>query len=339
MADCEAWVPMLDSLVLDEDDDRDIDLKAEARVFFFTQDAPAERCLAMVSGNPAVARAAILKLLGKSKCGQRAEGGAAAGGAAPEHASSTGWQAAAARAPLGIGGDHDEPLCEEAWAAGGGRPQPHSPRAGATSTASTSLGGALGSPASASSLGSLRHDLVMHPQSATVLWDGHGGIIYRSVFDGQEAAVKATDAHKELELVARLQHEMRVLMHLSPLAGGPVPGVIGWGRSLGQSLVFMATELVAGGVRLEDVEHSTQLPPGTADAAAAALAAIHQHGVMHGDVHKGNILVVPGPPGAAAPARVVFVDFEHATVFKDARSEAARAAFDQEMHELLTLFQ
>lgn len=110
----------------------------------------------------------------------QAGGGVAASGAAPRHGSGRGRRGPAASAPL-AGGDQDGSSHEEADAAGDGRLQPHSPRAGASSTGSPVLGSSLGSSASASSLGSLRTDLVMDTHSATVLWDGPGGIIYSSV--------------------------------------------------------------------------------------------------------------------------------------------------------------
>ena len=51
------------------------------------------------------------------------------------------------------------------------------------------------------------------------------------------------------------------------------------------------------------------------------LAAIHSRGVLHGDVHDGNILVT-------ADRRIVIVDFE------DAKLQAPATATDAEMHDL-----
>eukprot|EP00878_Enallax_costatus_P034610 GHUV01038387.1.p1 GENE.GHUV01038387.1~~GHUV01038387.1.p1 ORF type:complete len:192 (+),score=23.13 GHUV01038387.1:260-835(+) len=101
-------------------------------------------------------------------------------------------------------------------------------------------------------------------------------------------------------------HETIMYKHLQSLHGGALAYFLGHGLTFCSSKYFMALERVLG-VPLSEM--SKPLPDAICSAAEAALDAVHNAGVVHGDLHAGNILV---RERTGLPPRVVLIDFEHA---------------------------
>lgn len=91
----------------------------------------------------------------------------------------------------------------------------------------------------------------------------------------------------------------------------------------GQMHLVTVMDLVAGGIELD--EWVKKHEPGAAevervhDVVATKLKRLHKHGVLHGDVHGGNIMVVVDPKGAAVD--VVVIDFGLSKTFDEAAQE------------------
>jgi len=120
-------------------------------------------------------------------------------------------------------------------------------------------------------------------------------------------------------LVSMLQHEASVYNCLQNVQGVVIPRLLAHGPGLAGHGYYIATELING-------QHLTR---GSSDkalrsSALAALRALHQNGVVHGDIKCSNILVEGG--------RAWLLDFTHAMQAKDS------SWFKVEECKLLALF-
>lgn len=113
---------------------------------------------------------------------------------------------------------------------------------------------------------------------------------------GRDVAVKvlaASDPRRSELLRVRLEHEARALARLRGVAG--VVAVLELGLTL-DGVGWLVTELVDAGSLADRGPASVgpeELQP-MAAALAAGLARAHAHGVVHGDISPGNLLVDAG---------------------------------------------
>lgn len=160
----------------------------------------------------------------------------------------------------------------------------------------------------------------------------NGGGVYEAVHveSGQPVLMKEARPLAGLDeqgrdAVARLEREHWALDALAGLAA--VPAVHTYRR--GHEHYFLVRDLVAGRAFTEfvqrhnpllgspealSVDEYTQRVVAVLDAVAGALAAMHDRGVVFGDVHPNNILV--GDDGAVA-----FIDYEAASAVADAEPQ------------------
>ena len=116
---------------------------------------------------------------------------------------------------------------------------------------------------------------------------------------------------------------------LHKLQGSCIPKMLGLG-TMWSGDAFLAMSLVQPGTKLTDV----RLGPSLCTSAKDALARVHAHGLVHGDVRLENMLVCQHkvvPHGGLVPSPVVIVDFGHARCGASPRDLAA------EMEGLLRL--
>jgi serine/threonine protein kinase len=157
------------------------------------------------------------------------------------------------------------------------------------------------------------------------------GLARRTCIDGKAAVIKILDIAKMPEREVEIQHEACVYHQLDDLWGKEVPSLLGCGRLQENFLCALAT--TDEGNSLDDLDGSAndddRISNPDADsflaAAKAALRKIHDRGVLHGDIRRGNILKRHSD---GAP---VFIDFGMAKVMHGPVSEEARM---QEMNEL-----
>jgi len=118
---------------------------------------------------------------------------------------------------------------------------------------------------------------------------GACGLVSEGRLFGQLAAIKCVDACNSPDLMRYLQHEASVLSgRLADLQGACVPVLHAAGFWRGGLVFLLATSRIIG-----THPHPTPGSHAAATLAAAveALTAIHAHGVLHGDVCEGNIIV------------------------------------------------
>eukprot|EP00878_Enallax_costatus_P033861 GHUV01037437.1.p1 GENE.GHUV01037437.1~~GHUV01037437.1.p1 ORF type:complete len:148 (+),score=11.91 GHUV01037437.1:512-955(+) len=84
-------------------------------------------------------------------------------------------------------------------------------------------------------------------------------------------------------------HETSIYQHLKPLQGGCLADFLGHGLTFCSSRYFIALELIPG-VPLAAI--SKPYSPEVFSAAERALDDVHDRGVLHGDLHEGNIMVM-----------------------------------------------
>ncbi len=124
--------------------------------------------------------------------------------------------------------------------------------------------------------------------------------------DGTAVVVKIVDeAGLGPDLFAR---EVAALCRLSPLAGTDVPRLV-WheGSPTGGTLVL--TEVAGDPVDLAVADRDDGARRAVALAVLDAYAAVHERGVLHGDVHAGNVLLRPD-------GTVTLIDFGLAQVIE-----------------------
>jgi hypothetical protein len=89
---------------------------------------------------------------------------------------------------------------------------------------------------------------------------------------------------------------------------GLIPTFYGDALTLAGQLYFMALS-PAPGVLLSELQRP--YPPGLEEAAVQALRALHHAGVLHGDLHAGNVVVKLQP---GSPPHVTLLDLGHASL-------------------------
>ncbi|WP_404390887.1 AarF/UbiB family protein [Humibacillus xanthopallidus] len=136
--------------------------------------------------------------------------------------------------------------------------------------------------------------------------------VWRGVLcDGTAVVVKIVDeAGLGPDLFAR---EVAALCRLSPLAGTDVPHLV-WHEASPTGGTLVLTEVAGDPVDLAVADRDDEARRAVAVAVLDAYAAVHERGVLHGDVHAGNVLLRPD-------GTVTIIDFGLAQV-----SEATGAA-------------
>jgi serine/threonine-protein kinase len=137
--------------------------------------------------------------------------------------------------------------------------------------------------------------------------------------DGTPVVVKIVDdAAFGPDLFAR---EVAALCRLSPLAGTDVPQLV-WHEASPTGGTLVLSEVVGDPVDLAVADRGDDARRAVAVAVLDAYTALHEYGVLHGDVHAGNVLLRPD-------GTVTVIDFGLAQL-SDASSEpgapASRAA-------------
>ncbi|CAM6089793.1 unnamed protein product [Calypogeia fissa] len=136
---------------------------------------------------------------------------------------------------------------------------------------------------------------------------------------GQPVVLKV--APVDSDRTKMLLHEATIYLSLTNLWGRFIPRLIDYGLTVRGTLVFLAIEYLEG-LTLQPAIISKEI----AMAVFQALMAIHSHGVLHGDLHEGNILVLLN-------GDVQIIDFG----FAEYSSSSARQ--DRELHQLENFLQ
>ncbi len=129
--------------------------------------------------------------------------------------------------------------------------------------------------------------------------EGAMGEVFRAVnvHDGSQAALKLVhrDASANPETRRRLEREGELV---SRLAHPNIVRLLERGEHDGR--LYLAMEFLAGKTLQERLAEPLPLPLtealGILRDIAAALAALHERGVIHRDLHPGNVMLVPGQP-------------------------------------------
>lgn len=114
-----------------------------------------------------------------------------------------------------------------------------------------------------------------------------------------------------------LQNEAAIYHMLQDLWGKYIPKLVAHGTTADRDVVFLATELVYGS-KFSDADITPAL-------ATEARAALHSYGILHGDLHFGNILVIG--------EGVRFLDFGFS------KRDSSRSECEAEMIELEGMIQ
>ncbi|CAM6083927.1 unnamed protein product [Calypogeia fissa] len=114
---------------------------------------------------------------------------------------------------------------------------------------------------------------------------GWSGNVVLGRVKGCEAVVKLAEKHSDRGKA--LLKEVRAYTKLVDYWGECVPKLVDYGTTAHGRLIFIATEFV---------KHNPQelFDEAIANAARKALRSIHVSGILHGDLHEGNILVTKG---------------------------------------------
>lgn len=121
---------------------------------------------------------------------------------------------------------------------------------------------------------------------------------YKASWQGYNVVVKKCDIWNQGSVVEELKHEARVYQVLRTLQGRYIPELRIAGVADGMEMMLV-TDFVGTDVSQERLDDSDQ------EKIRAALSAIHDLGVVHGDIRPQNILVQHDGPNA----RFYFVDF------------------------------
>jgi ligand-binding sensor domain-containing protein len=129
--------------------------------------------------------------------------------------------------------------------------------------------------------------------------EGAMGEVFRAVnvHDGSQAALKLVhrDASANPDTRRRLEREGELVSRLSH---PNIVRLLERGEQAGR--LYLAMEFLAGKTLQERLAEPVPLPADEALAIlrdiAAALAALHERGVIHRDLHPGNVMLVPGQP-------------------------------------------
>ncbi|CAM6115393.1 unnamed protein product [Calypogeia fissa] len=128
-------------------------------------------------------------------------------------------------------------------------------------------------------------------------------------------------APMDFDRAKMLLHKATIYLSLTKLWGSFVPRLIDYGLIVRGTLVFLAIEYLEGltlepGILFKEIVM----------AVFRALMAIHSCGVLHGDLHEGNILVL-------LDGDVHIIDFGFAEYSSSSRR------WDRELHQLKNILQ
>ena len=121
--------------------------------------------------------------------------------------------------------------------------------------------------------------------TVSVLGEGRTGTVFKAILHGEMVALKICDLWKHPDYEEELLNEVEVYHALKDLQGNCIPRFKGAGYTAG-GLFAIATEIV--GSPLEDV---SSLSGEEHLVIQTALSSIHDHGFVHNDIRKGNILI------------------------------------------------
>lgn len=125
-----------------------------------------------------------------------------------------------------------------------------------------------------------------------------------------------------------LSHEGHAYVRLKPLWDVTVPRLIACGLDGKEEGFLLATRLIANSRHMDPKADAHLLPQ-----LQSSLKAVHEAGVVHGDLRPSNIIVEElHGLDAGREQRVWIIDFGHAEL------DATRKLKDDEMQGLMTLF-
>lgn len=117
-----------------------------------------------------------------------------------------------------------------------------------------------------------------------IAWDGERTRVYRALWQGEDVVLKKGDVWNEPLAVEELEHETKMYRILRELQGKWIPRVKMAGILNGIEFV-LATEFMGTDICNERLDRRDCMQIRT------ALSAIHNLGVLHGDIRPQNILV------------------------------------------------
>ena len=113
---------------------------------------------------------------------------------------------------------------------------------------------------------------------------GRCGTVYEAIFRCEKVALKIVDSWKYPKIEDEMMNEASIYIFLEELQGVTIPKLKGFGYTAG-GLFAIATEVAGSPVKLDDLSDEER------NGAVKALASLHDHGVLHGDIRPDNVLV------------------------------------------------
>ena len=126
-----------------------------------------------------------------------------------------------------------------------------------------------------------------------------GQYLYEAVYQGERVALKLGDIWQYPELEKEMLCEAEIYISLKKLQGRTIPKLKGYGYTAG-GLFAIVTDIAGSPIKAEDMNNEQ-----CNKAVVNALAQIHKHGILHGDIRRDNILVKP----ARNRIKVSIIDF------------------------------
>ncbi|GJJ71714.1 hypothetical protein EMPS_04071 [Entomortierella parvispora] len=133
-----------------------------------------------------------------------------------------------------------------------------------------------------------------------------GAVVLRVSCLGKDVVVKKCDVHNEREIAKELLHEVAIYEELEELQGKFIPHVVFAGVSYGVEMV-LATEFAGANIKERRLNEADR------NKIREALKAIHEHGVVHGDLRLQNIVVQQ----ENGHSKFFFIDFGRSFVTED----------------------
>ncbi|KAF9138565.1 hypothetical protein BGX30_009003 [Mortierella sp. GBA39] len=142
--------------------------------------------------------------------------------------------------------------------------------------------------------------------SMNLISRGEHAQTYKASWGGHNVVVKKCDIWNQRPVVEELKHEARVYQVLRTLQGQHIPELRFAGVADGMEMILV-TDFVGSDVSHERLDDSDQ------EKIRAALSAIHDLGVVHGDIRPQNIVVQHDGPNV----RFYIVDFGMSRIAAD----------------------
>src|SRR6185437_3019389 len=111
------------------------------------------------------------------------------------------------------------------------------------------------------------------------------GKVFQAIWHGKETVVKVCDLSKDWEYKQELLNEVAIYDDLKVLQGNFILKLIDSGYFWGKMFFGIATEFAGSPLNINPL-HSQEYAK-----AVEALSKIHEHRVLHNDLHFDNILV------------------------------------------------